>query len=81
MLIVDESAEVSIANVAQAIAEAIGFKGQLVFDTTKADGQFKKTASNSKLRQFLPNFQFTDFQLAINETVQWFLSNQELVRK
>jgi len=32
------------------------------FDTTKADGQFKKTASNAKLRRYLPGFQFTPFQ-------------------
>jgi len=32
------------------------------FDTTKADGQYKKTASNAKLRKYLPNFKFTPFQ-------------------
>lgn len=32
------------------------------FDTTKADGQFKKTASNAKLRRYLPGFQFTPFK-------------------
>ena len=29
------------------------------FDTTKADGQFKKTASNKKLRSLYPEFKFT----------------------
>jgi len=29
------------------------------YDTTKADGQFKKTASNAKLRTYLPDFKFT----------------------
>jgi hypothetical protein len=28
-------------------------------DTSKADGQFKKTASNTKLRKYLPDFKFT----------------------
>lgn len=31
----------------------------LQYDTTKADGQFKKTASNVKLRTYLPDFKFT----------------------
>ena len=31
----------------------------LQFDTTKSDGQFKKTASNAKLRKYLPDHQFT----------------------
>ncbi len=29
------------------------------YDTTKNDGQFKKTASNSKLKKYLPDFKFT----------------------
>ena len=31
-------------------------------DTTKSDGQFKKTASNAKLRKYRPDFEFTDFK-------------------
>ena len=32
------------------------------FDTTKADGQYKKTASNAKLVKYLPEFVFTPFE-------------------
>lgn len=28
-------------------------------DTSKSDGQFRKTASNGKLRKYLPDFKFT----------------------
>lgn len=38
------------------------FKGNVVFDTTKSDGQFKKTASNKKLRSLFPEFQFTSIK-------------------
>lgn len=34
----------------------------LKFDTTKSDGQFKKTASNEKLRKYMPGFKFTPFK-------------------
>ena len=51
------------------------------FDTTKADGQFKKTASNGKLRKYLPDFQFTPFQEGVNESVKWFVDNYETARK
>jgi GDP-L-fucose synthase len=34
---------VSIKDVAEMIAEAFEFKGKLLFDTTKSDGQYKKT--------------------------------------
>ena len=35
------------------------------FDTSKSDGQFKKTACNTKLRKYLPDFQFTDIKKGI----------------
>lgn len=38
------------------------FEGKIVFDTTKSDGQYKKTASNKKLRELYPDFQFTPIQ-------------------
>ena len=51
------------------------------FLTDKADGQFKKTASNAKLRRYLPDFQFTPTEVAVRETVQWFRDNYESARK
>lgn len=78
---VDESDEVSIETVARAIAKAFNFKGRIDFDTTKADGQYKKTASNGKLRSLRPDFQFTKFDEAIAKTVDWFINNQNIVRK
>ena len=32
------------------------------YDTHRADGQYKKTASNKKLRSYLPDFKFTPFE-------------------
>ncbi|NXK90886.1 FCL synthase, partial [Formicarius rufipectus] len=81
ILSVGEEEEVSIQEAAEAIAEAMDFRGDLVFDTTKADGQFKKTASNAKLRRYLPNFQFTPFRKAVKETCAWFNANYANARK
>jgi len=38
------------------------------YDTNKSDGQFKKTASNAKLRKYRPDFKFTDPKIG-NKTV------------
>jgi GDP-L-fucose synthase len=81
ILSVDEKDEVSISTVAETIARAFGFEGEIHYDSTQADGQFKKTASNAKLRSFVPNFQFTPFEQAINSTVQWFKENCDTARK
>ena len=59
LLLVGEEDEVSIRDVALAVAKAMNFTGEVRFDATKADGQFKKTADNAKLRGYLPDFHFT----------------------
>jgi hypothetical protein len=62
ILSVDEADEVPIRTVAEMIARAMDFRGRVVFDTSKADGQFKKTASNAKLRSLYPDFRFTPME-------------------
>lgn len=81
ILSVGEEDEVSIGEVASMIADAMDFKGDVVFDTTAADGQFKKTANNTKLRRYLPDFDFTPMAVALRETVQWFEDNFDTARK
>ena len=81
ILSVGEEDEVAIKDVVQYIAEAFDFKGEIRYDTTKADGQFKKTASNAKLKSLYPDFKFTPIREGIQKTVQWFLDNFETARK
>ncbi|XP_066153607.1 GDP-L-fucose synthase [Euwallacea fornicatus] len=80
ILSVDEEAEVSIKDLAEELVKAFNFQGNVVFDTTKSDGQFKKTASNKKLRKYLPDFQFTPFSQAIQESVDWYKANHVSAR-
>jgi len=75
ILSVGEEDEVSIGDVARAITEAMNFKGKLIFDTTKADGQFKKTASNKKLLSLNPNVKFTPFSEAIKTSYPQTIGN------
>ena len=65
ILATDEADEVSIKEVAEMILDAFEFKGEVKFLTDKADGQFKKTASNAKLRKYLPEFKFVPTREAI----------------
>ncbi|XP_056131775.1 GDP-L-fucose synthase-like isoform X2 [Lampris incognitus] len=81
ILSVGEEDEVSIKEAAEAVAQALDFKGEVVYDTSKADGQFKKTASNSKLLRYLPNFTFTPFNQALKDTCEWFVANYDTARK
>ena len=82
ILSTNEEAEVAIKDVAFMIADAMGLpRDRVKFDTTKADGQFKKTASNKKLQSLYPDFPFTPMDKALNNTVKWFLDNYDTIRK
>ena len=80
-LSVDEQDEVSIKDVALCVAKAMNFEGEVVFDASKADGQYKKTASNHKLRKYRPDYEFTSIQDGIQQAVDWFVENYETARK
>ena len=81
ILSVGEEEEVSIRDVAGMVAEAMGFAGRVVLDASKADGQYKKTASNAKLRGLLPGYKFKPIREGIAETVAWFEANYATARK
>jgi GDP-L-fucose synthase len=80
-LSVDEASEVPIKDVALAVAKAMQFEGEIIFDTDKADGQFKKTACNKKLRGYRPDYQFTSMDEGVQKSVDWFVANYETCRK
>ena len=81
ILSVGEEDEVTIGDVVRMIVEAMEFKGDVVFDTTKADGQFKKTASNKKMRTYLPEFKFVPMKEGMKKSVDWFVANYATCRK
>ncbi|KDQ32946.1 hypothetical protein PLEOSDRAFT_1060638 [Pleurotus ostreatus PC15] len=80
ILSVGEDEEVSIKDVADAIVKAVDFKGEYAFDTTRADGQFRKPASNKKLLELMGGFEFTPFDQALAASVKWFLDNYNNAR-
>jgi GDP-L-fucose synthase len=53
----------------------------MIFDLSLPDGQFKKTADNSKLISLIGNFEFTKINQGINKTIEWFVENYNLARK
>jgi len=80
-LSVDEEAEVPIKDVAYAVAKAMKFEGEVVFDTSKADGQFKKTACNKKLRGLRSDYEFVSMEGGVQKAVDWFVANYDTARK
>mmetsp|Transcript_6398 Transcript_6398/g.13949 ORF Transcript_6398/g.13949 Transcript_6398/m.13949 type:complete len:319 (+) Transcript_6398:27-983(+) len=81
ILSVGEEDEVSIKEAALAVKDGMGYTGEVTFDTSKSDGQHKKTASNAKLMELNPDFKFTPFREAVQRTCEWFIANYETARK
>jgi GDP-L-fucose synthase len=80
-LIVSGDDEVSIKDLVGLLVDEFKFKGKVVFDETKPDGQFRKPSDNSKIKELLPDFEYTPFEVGIKETVNWFIENYETSRK
>jgi GDP-L-fucose synthase len=66
--------DLSIAELAEAVAEAVGYCGRLVFDASKPDGMPRKGLDAGPLRRlgWAPR---ADFRAALAETYAWFLGN------
>ena len=80
-IIFSTSDEISIGNVAEMVVYYMGFKGKLILDDEKPDGQFRKPSDNSKLKSYLPDFKFTPIEKGIEKSVNWFVENYEEARK
>ena len=63
---VDEADEISIGDVSKLVLKSMKFEGEVKYLSDKADGQFKKTAANGKLKKYLPDFQFTERAVKLN---------------
>jgi GDP-L-fucose synthase len=81
ILSVSEKDEVSISDISKIIAKKFNYLEHLEFDISKSDGQYKKTANNSKLMNFINNFEFINIEKGINNTIDWFLENYNNIRK
>jgi GDP-L-fucose synthase len=69
--------DLSIAELARAIAQVVGYRGRLIFDTSKPDGMPLKALEGSRLRQ-LGWKPASAFRAALEETYAWFLDQVEV---
>lgn len=78
-IILADNKEYSIKYIGEIIAENFNIK-DIKFDNNFSDGQYKKTADNSKLIK-LYNFNFTDINIGLKNSCEWFNENYEYSRK
>lgn len=80
-VILSTSEEISIASVVEIIADAMGYNGEIIFDRSKPDGQYRKPSDNSVIKSMFPDFEFTPIDEGIRKSVEWFIQNYPNIRK
>ena len=69
----------TIRELAQTIAQAVGYKGRVVFDASKPDGTPRKLLDVTRLHQ-LGWYHEISLEAGLASTYQWFLENQQRYR-
>ena len=79
-IILTTSTEHSIREVVNMIVELMEFDGEVIWDTSKPDGQYRKPSDNSKIKKYLPDFEFTSLRDGLKESIDWFNNNYPDIR-
>lgn len=74
------SEEVRIKDLVELIVNKMEFRGKVIWDTSKPDGQYRKPTDHTKLGEYLPDFKFTPIEQGIERTVNWFVANYPNIR-
>lgn len=72
--------EISIKTVTEMIAKEVGYTGDILWDTTKPDGQLRKPSSNKKLIEAGYKLDYTPIEVGLKETINWFKNNYPNVK-
>jgi GDP-L-fucose synthase len=70
----------SIRELAQTVAEVVGYKGEIKFDSSKPDGTPRKLLDVQRLKDMGWSYS-TDLNVGLKKTYNWFLENQNSFRK
>ena len=73
--------EITIKQLVNKIVKEFNFNGEIVYDSRFPEGQFKKTVSDAELLKYIPDFNFTSLDIALKETIDYFIENYDTVRK
>jgi GDP-L-fucose synthase len=72
--------EISIRELAERVAALCGFKGRLVFDRTKPDGQPRRCLDVTRAKQAFGFMATTGFDEGLRRTVEWYRANRAQLR-
>jgi len=79
-VVLSTSEEISIGEIVNIIAELMEYGGNIIFNKTKPDGQYRKPSDNSVIKNMFPDFQFTPVREGLKKSIDWFNGNYPKVR-
>jgi GDP-L-fucose synthase len=68
--------EISIKDLVDLIVKLTGFKGQVVWDPSKPDGQPRRMLDTSRAKKEFGFKAETDFEAGLRKTIDWYLSGR-----
>lgn len=72
---IGSSFEISIKHLAETIAKLVGYKGEIIFDATKPDGQPRRKLDIAKAEKEFGFKAKTDFKTGLQKTVAWYIKH------
>lgn len=71
--------EIRIRDLAHLIAEMVGYKGRIVWDTTKPNGQPRRALDTSKAKKYFGWEATTPLEEGLRRTIAWYEANKEAI--
>ncbi len=73
--------EITIQNLAHLIADEVGYKGELVWDTGKPNGQPRRCLDTTRAKQLFGFEAAMTLRAGLRTTIGWFQANRESLRE
>ena len=72
--------EFAIKELAETLMEIMDFNGQVIWDETEPEGQYRKPSSNENFINVKGKYSYTSLETGLRKTVNWFLENYPNIR-
>ena len=72
--------EISIKDLAEIIAESSGFTGNIVWDTSKPNGQPRRALDTERAKEYFGFVAEMPFEEGIEKTIEWYRENKDKIK-
>jgi GDP-L-fucose synthase len=72
--------EISIKDLAELVKNKTGFEGQIVWDTSKPNGQPRRMLDVSRAKEYFGFEAQMPFEEGLQRTIDWFIANQDNIK-